>query len=476
MTFNYLYKSSIKQVLSTMRLFPLMIYIMFLVVAIIAFPSCNKTKEYEKVVWEDRPSGKECIPRNNATIDFENPNEFFDKDHLYCIAIEMEADAFERMRNESRFGPSVQEQRGVAARKAAFEYFYQCDVAFPSYYNWYSADIEIDGAKAERIGLRKKGFFGSIYSIAPSIKIDVNRYAGQTDQLGALQKMTLNNNSEDPSRMMQALLYRFYEWANYPSPQCNLANVGINGEALGIYSHVEPIEDAFLLRAFGNNTGSLYECQLTDFRMNWVNRWESKTNATDRSKRQIAQIAYVLDQASDEDLVAELETYINIDNFIRFWALEIISNHVDGYCRNSNNAYVYFDPSDGNRATFIPSGVNYFQKEEHQRRPLKDFTTAELPRRLSRCPGIPQRLESEIHRLLDQVWDEQALSQLINHFQSQVYSSQHNSNDVNGAAQHYVPALRNWIGNRKATLKAILAVEGIPTGNSNPSNICYFEE
>ncbi len=66
--------------------------------------ACTKTKESEMATWEKRPQGKQCSPRQNR-IDFEDPHQFYNKDHVYCIALEMEADDFETMRYESRFGP-----------------------------------------------------------------------------------------------------------------------------------------------------------------------------------------------------------------------------------------------------------------------------------------------------------------------------------------------------------------------------------
>ncbi len=317
---------------------------------------------------------------------------------------------------------------------------------------------------------------GSIFSVAPSIKLDINRHSTGQELLGKFDKVTLNNNSEDPSRLMQAVFYKLFEWADYPASRCNLANVTINGEALGVYSNVERLDERFLMHNFGNSSGSLYECQLTDFRMYWVNRWESKTLATDDSKERISKIAYVLENANEEQLLAELDDYVNIENFLRFWALEIILNHVDGYGRNSNNTYVYFDPDDNNRATFIPAGINYFQEENMQGTPLKEFMTAELPRRLSRCRGIDQRLEDEINYLLDNVWDEQALHALIDHFEVQVLNAQLDLDPENGFSQNYLPSLKKWVSNRKQRLRATIAASGIPTGNSTPSKRCYFEE
>ena len=52
----------------------------------------------------------------------------------------------------------------------------------------------------------------------------------------------------------------------------------------------------------------------------------------------------------------ELGSVLDIDSFIRFWALETITAHTDGYTSNSNNSFVYLDPERENKAVFIPWG------------------------------------------------------------------------------------------------------------------------
>ncbi|MBL4649138.1 MAG: CotH kinase family protein [Aureispira sp.] len=421
------------------------------------------------IEWEERPEGIYCSPTiSNTTL--KNGELTFDKNHIFCISINMKSPEFTQMRNESRFGPSIQDQRGLTAKTAALEYFNQCDVPFPSYYEWYHADLTIDGIFRGNIGVRKKGFLGSIYSIAPSLKINTSKYE-DAPPIGLTQNITLNNNSEDPSRVIQCLYYKFFEWANYPAPRCNLANVSINGNALGVYSHVEAIDDAFLMRNFGNSSGDLYECQLTDFRASWLSRWESKTKSTDDSKYRIAKIAQILSKTPTNQLLSKLEKYINIKRFIRFWALEIIINHTDGYTRNSNNTYVYFDPNDNKRATFIPTGINYYEEAgDAYYTDLSEFTTAELPRRLSRCPEAVKMLEDEIYYLLDSVWNEAALVGLINHFEGQIKAAERSFYD------YYWSNMRHWVESRKELLKETLNYEGIPRGNSEPSKICHFED
>lgn len=62
---------------------------------------------------------------------------------------------------------------------------------------------------------------------------------------------------------------------------------------------------------------------------------------------------------ADED-VAELGKHVDLEAFVRYWALESILNMWDGYSgKRNNNFYVYADPANDNKLAFIPQGPDY---------------------------------------------------------------------------------------------------------------------
>ena len=54
---------------------------------------------------------------------------------------------------------------------------------------------------------------------------------------------------------------------------------------------------------------------------------------------------------------AELEKRLDIDQFLTFAAMEMMTSHWDGYCRNRNNYRIYFNPTNG-KAIFFPHGMD----------------------------------------------------------------------------------------------------------------------
>lgn len=416
---------------------------------------------------ENRPEGVECNSDFSENTINTSGELTFNQEHLLCVNVHLDSLDFEAMRYESRFGPSVRHRNGATVIAVFFEHFRQCDVPWPSEFNWYNGSIEVDGRTVKQVGLRKKGFLGSIFSPAPSMRIQTDRHiSGQS--IGSTKSITLNNNSEDPTRIRSSLNFLIFERAGYPAPRCNLANVSINGEAFGAYSHLEAVDEAFLRRAFGTAAGDLYEGQLADFEEEWLPRWDAKTDLTDPLAGPVLNLAVALD-AADNVLLEELELYLNIDRFITFWALEYLLDHTDGYSVGRNNFFVYFNPADRNRAHFIPWGINYFEPVTGSDSiTLESFVKAQIPRRLSRNEETAEKFEQEVLRLLDEVWNEDALLQLTANLGQQVALTQDDS-DYEDELQE----LQDWIeGRRAAVIQAI--EEGLPIGAEKAARRCFL--
>ena len=143
-------------------------------------------------------------------------------------------------------------------------------------YTYVEASVSIDGVVFPKVGIRKKGFIGSLSHTRPSLKIKLN-HIDKEGEIEGLRNLTLNNNKQDTSLMSQFLGYALFNAIGSPAPRCAYAKVTVNGKNLGIYSHVETIRPPFLKRAFGNSNGTLYEGTVVDFYENWIT--VSNTNA-----------------------------------------------------------------------------------------------------------------------------------------------------------------------------------------------------
>ena len=317
-------------------------------------------------------------------------------EHMLCVRVTLDEEDFETLRSQQRDFYDVTNV--------------PCSVAFDSPFTYVNADVDVDGVTVENVGVRNKGFAGSVNPERPSLKFDLDRFVdGQ--ELGDTERITLNNNSGEHTRVRTCLGYFFYARAGLVAPQCNLASVVVNGEPFGAYTHIEPMKKRFLRRAFGDDEGSLYEATLTDFHVEWLGRFEVKTSSSDPSFAPLVQLANALDNPDDTLFLRQLGGLVDVDHFMRYWAVEIVINHLDGYSGNLNNYFVYFDPGREGRGVFLPWSVDlaFVEDGAFGITSLEQFSRGRLTSRLSRIETMRMRLEAEINFILDEVWDETAL-------------------------------------------------------------------
>jgi spore coat protein H len=324
--------------------------------------------------------------------------DFYALDHVVEVNIEMAPDDWDLLRYEGRGTASV-----VAYCQDEYEYTY------------FDAEVTIDGEPVDNVQIRKKGFFGSLSVIRPSMKLKFDA-PSDNQMLSEIKRMTLNNDRQDPSHTHQAMSYALFSQAGIAAPRCNFARVTVNGEDLGIYSNVEPIKKSFLARHFESNDGNLYEAQGADFSPELVTIFQRKNNIDDvleDSSINMSDLTTVVDalEAEDAELVKTLETVVNLDGFITFWAMEVILGHWDSYSGNRNNYYIYHDPSSG-LFNFIPWGtdgafetVNFNFPEA----PASVYAMGALANRLYNLPETREMYQARLDTLLTDLWDETAL-------------------------------------------------------------------
>ncbi len=331
-------------------------------------------------------------------------------------------------------------------------------------YDYVPATISIDGGEPVAAEVRKKGYVGSVSNTRPSLKVRLaDPYMGVT-------RLTLNNNQQDASQTHQCVGYRAFARAGVPAPRCNLAKVSVNGTALGVYSNVEPIKKPFLKRAFGRDDGRLYEGSLTDFRQKWINTMQRKSGNTDGGRAQLQALVSALTEP-DESLMSTLDTVLDLDAFITFWAMERLVGHWDGYTNNQNNYYVYHRPGD-HKFQFIPWGADSLLGDpdmlSRYQAPASVYATSLLPRRLYAIPEIRERYVSRLHELLS-VWDGETMLSEIATLEALAKPHLH----VSAAAfDKGLAKVRNFVRGRRKTIEDAVSGGAQPWNGALRSSPC----
>ena len=362
----------------------------------------------------------------------------FPTDRVLDVQIEMAPADFAALRNEDR--PSDASRTTCRSQPTAPGYTY-----FP-------ATLHVDGLTVTDVGIRKKGNLGSLSTTRPGLRVKANKYVMGQRVLG-LEVLTLNNNHQDDTLISQCLGYGLFRAAGVPAPRCAFAHVTVNGEDLGIYSHVEAIRPEFLAHHFADATGNLYESG-GGFAPGATGGFQPETNSTAPDCSDLDTVTTALG-ATDAQLEAQLGAVVDLDEFARFWAMEVVTDHWDGYANNQNNFYAYHDPSTG-KFSFIPWGADaLFTGRERTTRPYSVFACGALPWRLYAAPATRARYLAALRGVLDTVWDAATIRAEIDRLQALLRP--YVDPGGTGSYAQRLDKVRAFVDGREAMLRAELA-------------------
>ena len=328
-------------------------------------------------------------------------DDLFRINHLIEIDVKMLPEDWEKLRKES------DRNNGSMSR------IFGGGGSIGKRFNLYKADISVDGNKIKSVGIRTKGFIGSLNPERPSLKIKFNEYVDQSPVQG-LDRLTLNNNVQDVSLASQFLTYKLFNKAGIPAPRVSHCKVTVNGEYLGVYSHVESVRSPFIKKHFQRNSGELYEGTISDFYPIAVQNIEAKNSYTEKNRTQALKLAEILETKEGFDL-NEAKKYINLKQFVRFWAMESLLGFWDGYTNNQNNYYAYSNPNDQKRFHFIPWGADgAFTKGRgpfgkfggDENHPNSVYSQSMLANRLFQSDEVKALYKTTMVDILKNVWDE----------------------------------------------------------------------
>jgi len=362
---------------------------------------------------------------------------FFDERHMPVIEVTIAKKDWVKLCSESReFVPSL-----VLASP-------------PRPFNYYRGDVKVDGKVFKSVGIRKKGFIGSLDGERPSLKIKFNQYQ-KNGKYAGLDRLTLNNNKQDRAIVSQYLTYRLFRQVGVKATRCNLCQVFVNGQNLGIYSNVESVKPAFLKRNFGSAKGNLYEGTLADFYEDRIDRFQKKNNKKKGKKRKdLLRVARALakiktNKKGDSTPVHQL---VAIDDFLKFWAVESLVGFWDGYSSNQNNFFVYMNPSD-KKLHFIPWGADSAFTDRRFMLFMDKYKSVNarglLCNRLYNDPVVRMKYHQTLLGILKKQWNEKDLLAEIDRVEASVKDKLHrNQRGIRRALR----STRKFVKGRRASI------------------------
>ncbi len=334
-------------------------------------------------------------------------------------------------------------------------------------FSYFDASIAIDGVVYSDVGVRKKGFVGSLDGVRPSLKVKLNR-SNRDIAIDGYTNLTLNNNKQDVSLISQFLSYQMFRKAGLRAPLSGFAHVKVNGKSLGVYSVVERVRSQMLERAFGDSSGVLYEGTVTDFFPGWELGFERKSGNATRGLARIKDLIALLDESSDRALEAKLAKVIDLDEFYDFWAMESLLGFWDGYTGNKNNYFVYLHPVT-NRFHFIPWGADmlfmkYSLVDSNRDVPLSAKVVGLVAYRLYQLESGRKRYAKTLRRMLAKQWDESQILAEVDRLEELLdpYLGRYQRRAIDE-----MDSLREFVRNRREDLENEIA-DGMPIWAERP--------
>ena len=259
---------------------------------------------------------------------------------------------------------------------------------------YYQCNVEVNGTMFYQVGIRPKGNT-SLSAIANddttdrySFKLEFDHYVdGQT--CFGLDKLILNNNYADATNLKEALIYDMYQYLGADASLYNYAKISVNGEYWGVYLALEGVEDSFQLRNYGTESGELYKPESMDMGgenfqdrpdgmpegdaeppggmdrnsggadLNYTDDdldsyetiWDGEVTKTNQADHE--RVVKALKNIAEGN---DLETYMDIDNLLRYMAVHVFSVNEDSLSgMMAHNYYLY--ESDG-KLNLIPWDYN----------------------------------------------------------------------------------------------------------------------
>lgn len=205
------------------------------------------------------------------------------------------------------------------------------------------------------VGVKLKGAAGSFRGVddRPALTINVDKFLkGQS--FHALEKFHLNNSVQDDTYLSELVCSQIFRDAGIATPRVSHARVWLNNRDLGFYVLKEGFDSAFLKRHFADAKGNLYE---GGFVRDIEAELEKDSGEGPDDRSDLAALVHACRISQPEERARLIAQQVNVDQFLTFMAIEIMTCHWDGYCRNRNNYRVYFEPIT-KQAHVFPHGMD----------------------------------------------------------------------------------------------------------------------
>jgi hypothetical protein len=238
---------------------------------------------------------------------------------------------------------------------------------------WSQSSVEFANVVFTNVGVRFKGngtLLGALRTYKRSFKVDLNKQV-KSQHLVGRKTLNFGNLSADFSFLSDALAYEFYRDAGVPAPRTTFARLLLtidgrfDGRLLGLYVMVENPDAEWAREHFGVEGIALFKPVTYELFKDLGDDWKAyegiydpKTKTKPKHQRRVIELAKFVTAASDGDFAARVGEFLDLDEFARFLACEVILSNYDSILDNGQNFLLYLDPQT-DKFGFIPWDLDH---------------------------------------------------------------------------------------------------------------------
>jgi spore coat protein CotH len=238
---------------------------------------------------------------------------------------------------------------------------------------WSTGDVEFGGMLFTNTALRFKGngtYLDALRSYRKPFKLDFAK-GNPGRNLGGRTEFNLGNLVADRSCLSDTLGYEFFRNAGVPSPRTGFARVFLDLEGretnrlLGLYLLVENPDGEWARERFAATNVALFKPVtlelFSDLGSNWSayqRIYDPKTRLSEADQARVMGFARLVSHADDSEFARQVGAWVDVEEFCRFLACEVLLSNYDGILSNGQNFLMYLDPRT-QRFGFIPWDLDH---------------------------------------------------------------------------------------------------------------------
>jgi putative membrane-bound dehydrogenase-like protein len=310
-----------------------------------------------------------------VTIPAEDRDAAFGITKVWAVHLEIAAKEYEAMQPApGGFGfPGGPPQPQPAPKDKRESEKNQFGTAFP----WAQAEFTADGKTLPKVGIRYSGditYFTSGQRLKRPLKIAFDKV--QDQQFQGMSSVQLHAMPLDPAKSREVIAFGIFRAAGVPAPRTAFAEVTLtvpgkhDKEYLGLYTAVESVDQRFVAASFGSDKGLLLKPTrsfgqqgsalpfLGDEWEPYKASYQPQSEPTKDQAKRVIEFARLVNKASDEEFRKQIDSYLDVDEFLHFLAANALTSNVESFFALGVNYHLYLHPTT-NKFVFLPGDLEF---------------------------------------------------------------------------------------------------------------------